>query len=209
MNAEPSLKRTNKTTLSDEELLILDVLFDAGDTFEALLKENYASWHNLPYTHMLETKLLRELIDKLLSNGIIKSYVSNNRLFYALTAAGGKLWEAERTPDWERFCVDSSTVDDHGNWTLSVESPSRTTAKAFVECAKDCSLYKFNADDMRTTTAIDGKISTVEWRTFPAVCSISIQTYTLPEVNKVDWNKYENRRIWWRGLPELAKFQVS
>src|SRR5215216_8014232 len=87
MNVGSYLRRTNKTSLSNEELLILDVLFDASDTFESLLKENYASWHNLPYTHTLETSLLRELIDKLISNGLITSRTSGpgDRLFYALT----------------------------------------------------------------------------------------------------------------------------
>ena len=208
MNVTSYLKRTNKTSLSDEELLILDVLFDARDTFEALLKENYGSWHNLPYTHGLETSLLRELIDKLVRNGTMKSYASRDRLFYGLTESGGKLWEVERAPDWERYCIESSTVDEDGNWTLSVESPAITTARAFLDCAKDCSLYRFNPDDLATSTDVDGKISIVEWRVFPAVYSISVQTYPLPEMNTVDWNEYESKRIWWRGLIELAKFQA-
>ena len=210
MNVGSYLKRTNKTSLSNEELLILDVLFDASDTFESLLKENYASLHNLPYTHTLETSLLRELIDKLISNGLITSHSSGpgDRLFYALTEAGGNLWEAERSPAWERYCVDSATVDENGNWTLSVESPSITTAKAFVDCAKDCSLYRFNDASLRTRTRMEEKISTIEWRAFPTVCSLSVRTHPLPEVNTVDWNEYESRRTWWRSLMELAKFQT-
>jgi hypothetical protein len=51
MNTGSYLKRTNETNVSEDELLILDVLFDAKDRFESLLRENYASWHNLPYTH--------------------------------------------------------------------------------------------------------------------------------------------------------------
>jgi hypothetical protein len=210
MNVGSCLKRTRKTNLIEEELLILDVLFDASDTFEALVRENYASSHNLPYTHSLDAGSLRALIDKLMRNGIVQSHTSgpSNRLFYGLTEAGGKLWEVERAPDWERYCADSSTLDETGKWILSVESPSITTAKAFVTCAKDCLLYRFNEDDIRTKTRIEDKISTVEWRAFPSVCSISVRTYPLPEINLVDWNTYESHRTWWRGLTELAKFQA-
>lgn len=204
------LKRTNKTSLSDEELLILDVLFDASDTFESLRKENYGSWHNLPYTHTLEASLLRELIEKLIRNGVIKSHISRPgaRLFYALTEAGGKVWEVERAPNWERYCTDNLTVDENGSWTLSVESPSITTAKAFVVGAKECSLYQFNDATLRTRTQIERKISTIEWRVFPTIYSLSVRTQPLPEGNIVDWSAYESKRTWWRGLMELAKFQA-
>ena len=211
MNAGSDLKRTNKTNLIDEELFILDVLFDSSDTFESLVKENYASWHNLPYSHDLETGILRDLMDKLIGNGIIRSHTSDpgNRVFYALTEAGGKLWEAERAPDWERYCTDSSTVEENGDWILLVESPSMATATAFVDCANHCLLYGFNQDEFRTTTLIEKNISTVYWRTFPTVCSMSVTTYPLPKTTRANWNEYENKRIWWRSLTELAKFQVS
>lgn len=210
MNVGSYLKRTNRTNLLDEELLILDILFDSSDTFEALVKENYASWHNLPYTHTLEAAALRELIDKLIREGVITSRVwgPGYRLFYTLTEAGGKLWELERAPDWERYCTDSSTVDDNGNWTLSIESPLLTTAKEFVDCARHCLLYRFHPDEMSTTTRTEAKISTVEWKVFPTVGALSVRTYPLPEANHADWNEYENRRTWWRGLVELAKFQA-
>src|ERR1044072_8707744 len=102
MNAQSYLSRSNKTNLIDEELLILDVLFDASDTFESFVKENYSSWHNLPYSHDQETGPLRELIEKLIRDGILKFHSSgaDNKVFYALTETGGKLWEAERVPDW-------------------------------------------------------------------------------------------------------------
>ena len=207
MRVGSSLKRTNKTKLLEEELLILDVLFDSRDTFESLVKENYASWHNLPYSHNLETSFLREIIDKLINNDIIKSYPTGNKVFYALTETGGILWEAERAADWERYCIDSSTVEENGNGILSVESPSITTAQAFLVRARDCLLYKFNQDDFETTTLSERRISTVEWRTFPTVYSLSVETYPLPEINVVDWNQYESKRTWWRSLTELGKFQ--
>jgi len=101
MNAASFLKRTKETNLSEEELLILDVLFDARDRFESLIKENYASWHNLPYSHNLETNVLRDLINRLVENGILTSHPSDfdGRIFYGLTEAGGKLWEVERVPN--------------------------------------------------------------------------------------------------------------
>lgn len=210
MNMGSYLKRTNKTNLTDEELLILDVLFDAGDTFESLQKENYASWHNLPYSHHLEAGRLRDLINKLLHNGMLKAYTmdQSNKVFYALTEAGGKQWEVERAPDWERYCMDSSKEDENSNWIVFIESPSSTTAKAFVDWVMSCHFYEFKQEEMKTITLIDEKLSTVYWRTFPTVCSISAATYASPEINKVDWAEYESKRTWWRSLTELAKFQL-
>src|SRR5215216_1219824 len=202
MNVGSHLKRTSKTNLTDEELLVLDVLFDSSDIFESLVKENYGSWHNLPYSHGMEAEILRNLVDKLICNGIITSQTSSprNKVFYALTEAGGKLWEAERAPNWERYCTDSSTQEENGNWTLVVESPSVATAKAFVDCADDCLLYRFNRDEIKMTTSIEQSLSTVYWRAFPVVCSISVPTHPLPDLTRADWNEYENSRIWWRSL---------
>ena len=209
-NVGSFLKRTKETNLSEEELLILDVLFDARDTFESLMRENYASWHNLPYFHGLETDVLRDLINRLVDNGIISSHTSgfDSRVFYGLTKAGGKLWEVERVPNWERYCTDYSTEDETGHWMLSVESPSIATAQAFMDCANPCRLYGFKQDEIRTTTLIEEKPSTVYWKAFSTVCSMSVATYALPDTNQVDWHEYESRRFWWRSLTELANFQV-
>ena len=209
MNAGSLLKRTYKTNLIDEEVLILDVLFDSSDTFESLLKVNYASWHNLPYSHPFETDVLRERVEKLIDNKIISSHTSGHgdKIFYALTEMGENLWEVERAPDWERYCTDSSTVNEQGAWILTVQSPSITTAKAFVNCARDCHLYEFDPDEVRTTTQIKEESTTVYWRTFPAVYPMSVTTYPLPNINVVNWHEYESRRTWWRSLAELVKFQ--
>jgi hypothetical protein len=210
MNVGSYLKRTDKTSLLDEELLILDVLFDSMDTFESLVKENYASWHNLPYSHHLELGSLRDLLNQLINNGIIGSHAEghDDRIFYGLTETGGKLWELERAPDWERYCTDYSTVDEHGTWTLCVESPSVGTAKAFMGCANHCRLYGFNPDEIRMTTLSKEYLSTVYWKAFSTVCSMSVTTEALPKTNQVDWNDYEVRRSWWSNLAELVKFQI-
>ena len=209
MNTASFLKRTKETVLSEEELLILDVLFDARDTFEALTKENYASWHNLPYSHNLETDVLRDLMNKLVENNIISHHTSDfdSKVFYGLTEAGGKLWEVERVPNWEKYCADHS-ADETGQWILSVESPSIVTAQAFMDCANHCGLYGFKQDEIRTTTLIEEQPSIIYWKAFSTVCSISVPTYSLLDVNYVDWRKYERRRSWWRNLAELAKFQA-
>lgn len=210
MNTGSSLKRTNETNLSADELLILDVLFDAKERFESLLRENYASWHNLPYSHHLETNVLRDLIHRLVENGIIRLHTSgfDDTLFYGLTEAGGKLWEVERVPNWDRYCTDYSTQDETGHWTLSVESPSISTAQSFMDCADHCGLYGFKPDEIRITTLIEAQPTTIYWKTFSTVYSISVPTYALPDTNQVDWNEYERRRFWWRSLTELANFQV-
>ena len=210
MNVGSFLKRTKETNLSEEELLILDVLFDGRDTFESLVRENYASWHNLPYSHNLETNVLRDLINRLAESGIINPHTSgfDNRIFYGLTTAGGKLWEAERVPNWEKYCTNYSTEDETGHWMLSVESPFIATAQAFMDCANHCGLYGFRQDERMTTTLIEEQPSTIYWKAFSTVCSMSVPTYALPDTNQVDWHEYERRRSWWRDLAELAKFQV-
>jgi hypothetical protein len=203
------LRRTGKTNLIDEELLILDVLFDSRDTFESLVKENYAGWHNLPYSHDLETGMLRDSVNKLIGKGIISTHTSgpDHRIFYGLTESGGNLWEVERAPNWEGYCMASSTVEENGNWMLLVESPSMATARAFLDCATHCHLYGFNQDEIRIATLIEENLSTVYWRVFPTVCSMCVRTYLFPGTDQADWKEYENKRTWWRDLAELARFQ--
>ena len=210
MNAGTYLKRTKETNLSEEELLILDVLFDATDTFESLARENYASWHNLPYSHTLETSVLGDLINRLVEHGIIKSHPSGveDRIFYGLTKLGGELWEVERVPNWERYCADYSTEDETGYWMLSVESPSSATAQAFMDCATHCGLYGFKQDEIRTTTLVEEQPTIIYWKDFSTVYSMSVPTSALPGTSQVDWHEYERTRSWWRNLTELAKFQV-
>ena len=210
MNAGSFLKRTKETNLSEEELIILDVLFDARDRFESLMKENYASWHNLPYSHSLETKVLRDLIYRLVENGILSSHPSDldGTIFYGLTEAGGKLWEVERVPNWERYCTDYSTEDETGQWMLSVESPAAATVQAFIDCATHCRLFGFKQEEIRRTTLIEEKPSIVYWKAFSTVYSMSVPMNALMDANLVDWQEYERRRSWWRTLTELGNFQL-
>jgi hypothetical protein len=48
-----------------DELLLLDVLFDADDTQESLRQANYASWHNLRDSHGLDDAALARTVRRL------------------------------------------------------------------------------------------------------------------------------------------------
>jgi hypothetical protein len=93
MNRAPS--RTGRTPLSDPELYLFDALFDVEGRLGALRREEFASSHNLPYTHDLDPAALNRVVRGLERVGLVRLRSDSRRPdlgpWVQLTAAGGKL----------------------------------------------------------------------------------------------------------------------
>jgi hypothetical protein len=202
-------KRTFCTSLSNDELILFDALFDVWDTPESLLSENFATAFNLPYTHDLDTAGVRTTIEGLIERGLIQTRVertpAKDITWLALTAAGGELWTLEREPAWDRFCDDASwpTGAHDGPWMMCVRSPSLETARAFLETAIRCGLYDITPQHM--TEATTGE-ALIPWHSFPVVYELRAPLAT-PQSVDVDWARYQRERRWWRTVSELESLE--
>lgn len=206
MRRRPS--RTFKSDLSDDLLLIFDALFDCNDTLPSLLRENYGSFHNVPYTHNLDDREVEEAVRELMSAGLLASRVrrglKRSTTFYGLTEAGGRLWEVEREPRWDRFCKDFHGPDEGGGpvW-MEVLSPSEGTLWEFLDVTRRCHFGLGQIDPSGANVTRHADYRLVPWKTFPAVYELRAPV-TEERVNITDWGVYERGRTWWRCIMELG-----
>jgi hypothetical protein len=204
-------KRTFSTSLSNDELILFDALFDVWDTPESLLPENFATAFNLAYTHDLDGAGVRTTIQGLIERGLIQCRVERTPtkeiMWLALTAAGGELWALEREPVWERFCQDASWPAEpcDGSWTVCVRSPSLETARAFLETSIRCGLYDVSPQHITEVTTEEALIP---WRGFSIVYELRAPLAP-PESVDVDWARYERERRWWRTVSELDSLELG
>ena len=205
MRRRPS--RTHGSGLTDDLLLIFDALFDRYDTLPSLLRGNYWSYHNLPYTHDMADHEVGEAIRGLMSDGLVTSRVKRGSkrtiTFYGLTAAGGRVWEVEREPRWDRFCVDfSDDAEDGGPGWQVLQSPSAETLWEFLEVAGRCGLEEI--DPSRASMTLHRDYELVPWKTFPAVYELRAPAAEGQPARITDWALYESGRTWWRCVMELG-----
>lgn len=200
-------KRTRRTALTDDELMIFDAVFDAWDTPESLLPENYRLWHNLPFSHSLDAAALTDTIQSLLERGLLRSRTEQGPrgkiTWLGLSERGGEMWEQERDVPWSRYCSDSSapSESDDDVWILSVRSPDLQTARAFLAVAERCKLYDFDRDAI--TVGLSPTHELIPWRGFAAVHELRVPI-ARRDSGHVDWVEYEKHRVWWRSIAELG-----
>ena len=187
--------------------MLFDGLFDVWDTLESLLRENYSTWHNLPYSHGLDAPALRHTLQGFLDRGLIQCRTEDRSgremTWFALTERGGDLWTLERQPVWQRYCVDSCWPAETGGdaWLLSVRSPVVQTARAFLNAAVRCRLYE--VDLKQVTVERKPAQALIPWKTFDVVYELRAPVSS-PAGGQVDWGLYEKERTWWRNLNELG-----
>ena len=203
MNGAPP--RTGRTSLTDAQLYLFDALFDAAQRLGALRREEFAAL-NLPYAHDLDPVALDAVVRQLVKVGLLRLRKATGRPdlgpWVYLTAAGGRLWELERTPDWLRFCSDSSRPEGRrGTWVLRIRASHARMAEAFLETARTCGLYR---PELRRLSRHQVIASAVPWKPRGPLVELRVPL-RLPEGGSgvTDWARYEQGRTWWRTIPEL------
>ena len=99
--------RSHASNLTDDELSLLDVMFDGGATPSMLRQCNISAQFNVK-PHSLDDASLKETVRKFLRDGIVKPTDHRHRghRYIRLTERGADLWSLERCPVWDRFCKD-------------------------------------------------------------------------------------------------------
>src|SRR5438128_2599738 len=95
------LKRTGETALTDEQLILLDVMFNCRASFQALCHDHFHErWC---HSHHLDHTNLQETLNGLCQAGILQTHTTSEATYFSFTSQGGKLWELERMPVWSRY----------------------------------------------------------------------------------------------------------
>ncbi len=207
------LMRTSETYLSDDELIIFDVLFDSEIPINALKAgEDFSLRFNYP-SHDLNVDELIDTIDKLVSIGLIRLNLSvtpkNKQIitFVGLTEKGGNLWEQERSPIWGKYVIDSCS-DERGYWELSVYSTTLEIAKEFIEVSHECHLHELMDKNKIEIQQIEGKDADYlsPWKVFNKLYRIKAQLSEKDGTEhsiETNWGLYKKKMKWWGDVKEL------
>lgn len=205
------LFRSNKTSLTDDQLLILDVLIDGGAK-PSMLRQRYFSeqWNARP--HSLSDDELKTTIRQWLHEGILEAKSDSDMRYVAMTSLGGELWEAERCPIWERYCYDRYPAEIRGRSIMSVRCVTPEIRDDFLKLAVE--------NPVRTKTATISDNGLIRWRQFDKL-HVGLASFTEDEpvamTTQDEVNEWVSRRLsniervesgrsWWRSVRELQKF---
>ena len=162
MNAELP-KRSHATSLTDDELLLLDAIVEHYCIATSqLTREAYKICMNTRHTHSLENKDLRRLLQTMQNRQYIaarevKSDDADHRLGkdkrgfqWGVADLGLKLWEVERGALWERYVThwhdsgnetwEDNTEEESGLEypVLCVTSPTLVIAQTCLDTMIEC-----------------------------------------------------------------------
>jgi hypothetical protein len=113
--------RTGTTWLTDDQLVLLDVLFNGGTWLRLLGREHFLEQWNLGYAHGLDDATLECNIRWLWEHGVVERERDGEHTWFRMTPDGGDLWSRERRPVWERYCMERYTT------TLQISLSHRST----------------------------------------------------------------------------------
>lgn len=201
--------RTNATSLSDDELIILDAIFDGGASFELLRRSSFHPQWNLGYAHNLNDEELRCRLRRLCEQSILKTEYDCRRTYYCMTPTGGDLWSQERCPSWDRYCTERYKTTRRGLTLMSVVAVSPEIRDKFLM------LWPMPPARRRTATIPGNRL--IFWRSFSQL-HVGLATYR----EETEWTSEEydvycqrdrehsailrRERSWWRTVPELQRF---
>jgi hypothetical protein len=201
-----NLKRTHATSLSDDELILLDVIFDGPAPLRMLRQSMFWDyWNRQP--HNLDDHQLRDTLDLFCEARILVSELftwrNETRPCYGLTPHGGELWESERTPVWDRYATDRYLCgpESSGRQTMSICALSANIRDDFWQIGGKTGMWSSDVGRVRFWQI--SRHVLIPWKSFPR---IFVAIAKIRECHECDWALYETRRTWWRTVEELQKF---
>jgi hypothetical protein len=228
-----NLRRTHATSLSDDQLTLLDVLFNCTPPRGALLKDYI--YGQFLRRHSLEDEEVDSTLDGFLRQGwlsLTRVPLDGSRLqgqpCFTMTTEGGRIWESERRPNWSRYLIDI-----YGG--VPIEKESISIISTMAETGQNCwrigfgTRYfdhglsdRYRPGRFRQTIIRDYEL--LPWKTFdklhvlvgileePTESFESQVTCDDYSIRRAEWEaniaEWELRRTWWRDVGELAKFWI-
>ncbi len=200
--------RTGVSELGDRELILFDFLFDATAPRPMLENEKLAIHHNTGYSHEFEKEELNSILSRFSEKGLLftqhQNYWGEVVPYYGLTLAGGKLWESERKPIWERYIDESQAAENGENiWATTISSYSK---ECLLACVKYYLEIGFLGEPISNLTYTQSNPESLIYWKDPGIVYECMFKAKDEHNQKVDWNEYERNRVWWRHISELQKY---
>ncbi|WP_146106358.1 hypothetical protein [Desulfobulbus oralis] len=193
-------KRTKITHLSNGELFILDFLaLEGRSNFKNLCEENYSIHMNVEYSHDFNDRELLRVLNTLK----YEQYITFNNNYYQITKKGGGIWAIERTPIWNRYCIDSS-YEDSTNIIIDFLCTDKNIGYKFAKTSIESNLYHTLSDNLVLNEIYPGSL--LYWKSFPKEYTWRDICHVNEVQEEVDWDTYHRNREWWRTLDELQLF---
>lgn len=200
--------RTSATDLSQDELRLLDVLFNCAATLSSLRRECFRATWNQP-THNLDDAELQLTVGRLCDRGILVAQCHGDNDYVRLSENGGKLWSLERCPIWETYATERYGETISGKLFVTSVTTSPSTRDDFLRLGGPGATWQF--DDARVRRFEIEKHTLIPWRRFPrlfvAVVMNIADDYPIdPVAHLQKLVALEQLRTWWRNVFELQKF---
>ncbi len=204
------LFRTFATSLTDDELTLLDVMFNSTAVPSMLRQCNiYAKFLVKP--HSLDNSALSETVQRFLREDILKQLDTTFRgqRYFAITEYGAALWSSERCPVWERYYVAREFAEVGDQTLVSVRAVSPEIRDEYLQIAHP------NPTRFKRATIRDNGL--LNWKSF-ACLHVGLISYLEPKWNptgdlapwiqnrNAELARVERQRTWWRDIGELQKF---
>jgi hypothetical protein len=184
-------------------------LFDKSAPFRLLRKSVFAhQWNYRP--HNLDDNQLRDAIDRFCDAGMLVSERlpwpdNETELFYRLTRQGGQLWEAERTPLWDRYAVDQYCRGPCHEQHISVCALSAGVLEDFLRIGGDPGMWSGEIARVRRWCITNHVL--IPWKSFPNICAAIVVLGDDKHSNWLHrWATYVSGRTWWCNVEELQRF---
>jgi hypothetical protein len=190
---EQSLSRTYATTLTDDELILLDVMFDGGAPFRLLRRNVFQDQWNC-HSHNLSDEQLRETLKRLVESGLLKTERRDRRTYFQLTPDGGQKWETERLPVWHRYATDKYGETPLGKPFVTITARSSQSRDDFWRIGCEVGFFAYTNGRIKTSMIKNHVL--IPWKTFP---SLYVLVAVLDDwFASTDWRAFDARRTWWR-----------
>jgi hypothetical protein len=200
---EPHRRRTHATSLTDDELILLDCLFGCGAPAQFLRREGFEDMWNFA-SHSLNDDDLRKTIKRFVSCEFLEVRKHADGSFLCMTARGGREWEAERLPVWHRFAGDGGGdfEMEPGKSHVTIRATTPQTLDDFWTIGREIGYFTEPSGLIERTTVKDAFL--VPWKCFSEAFFLS--AVLKPRPWHVDWPEFNRRRTWWRTVNEMDKF---
>jgi hypothetical protein len=202
--------RTHTTNLTDDELLLLDVMFNVVVIPPMLRQCNFTPQFNLS-SHSINDASLDLTLSRFSEDGIIQTLGDRFRghQYISLTKLGGELWSSERCPVWEWYC---STRE-----TGSIPDKSFISIMAVTSEIRDDFLRISFPDPIRVKRSEIRDSGLISWESFNRLhvgIACLHEPQEIPPEQIEQWHRsrhdhmimVDEERTWWRTARELHKF---
>ncbi len=202
-------QRTRISKLADNDLILLDFMFDATVPRPMLEDEKFSIHNNTSYSHEFDTLQLNKVLNRLLDQELLfterHKFREEKVEYYGLTSTGGKLWESERKPVWKRYVEDSQELaEQKGVWATTISSYSEEALFACVEYYVKNSFMGVPISELKY--AQSNSSSLIYWKNNSVVYKCQFLAKEKEDVERTDWGKYKQNRVWWRNVCELQRY---